>query len=135
MEKKDKKIDPKLINAADSARCMLMDRGYFVRNVLLIEENIIDVIALREGLVNSEKIRVRLIVPNRQGGLGTIPIKTFFREQSMVHDVKGFLISLGPISLQAKRLVEKENLNVLTEEWLKGNSNFDKNREISDISC
>ena len=124
MEKKTLDINPLLVEAANSTRRMLMNRRYFVRDVLLIDENVMDVVAIKEGLIISEKWRIRLIIPPAHGGLGTIPVQAFFREQRRVHDVKGFMISLGPISIQAKRLIEKENIPVFPQSWLKENSDF-----------
>ena len=123
--KGQQKINPILQEATNVVRNMLMLKGFFVRDIFSMEKDIVDIIAIREGLLNSERWRIRIIEPSSYGGLSTIQIKEFFRDQAMVHDLKGMIISLGPISSQAAKLIEKRRLNVYGLDWLKTNTGFD----------
>ena len=103
---------------------MFMLKGYFVRDIFSVDKDTVDVIAIREGLMNSERWRIRLIIPSQYGGLSTIQIRDFFRDQAKVHDLRGLMISIGPISAQGASLIRKRNLNVRDMKWLEANSDF-----------
>lgn len=119
------KISPVLRSATNAVRKMLMHRGYFVRDIFAVDKDKVDMVAIREGLMNSERWRIRLILPHEYGGLGTIQTREFFREQARVHNLKGMIISLGPVSYQAAKVIEKHGFNVCGLEWLESNTDFD----------
>ena len=124
-KKQPKELDEKLVNAVNASRNMLMHKGYFVRDAINVDENTVDLIAVREGLIHSERMRMRLMQPSGGGGLGLPPIRVFFKEQARVFGLKGILVSLGSISKQARRYIDKHGLNVFDEKWLSEKSDFE----------
>jgi len=121
MKEKELKIVPELVDSANDLRQILMKRGYFVRGLYLVDENTVDVVAIRETITNSERWRIRLIIPPAYGGLTTTQVRTFFHDQSKIHDLDGFIISLGSISNQAKQLIEKRGFPVFSKSWFTEN--------------
>ena len=122
-----KEPQPLLVNAVDSARKMLMDRSYYVKEVITASDFEIDLIAIREGLIHSERLRLRLVLQDSKSGLGLEAVKRFFQGQARVFGIKGILISLTPISKQAKKMVDKYDLYVFGPDWLIENSDFNPN--------
>jgi hypothetical protein len=112
-----KELDLKLAKAVDESRKLLMNLGYFVRDVLAVDENTVDVFALKESLLESEKIRIRIVNPT--GGVLTIQtVKNFFAEQARVFDVKGMLVSLNTIPKQTEKFISERELPVFGPNWL-----------------
>jgi hypothetical protein len=119
---KEKDPDPLLVEGVNVVREMLMNRGYFVKDVFQVSEEIIDLIALREGLLHSDRLRVRLILPVSKGGLSIPAVRQFFADQAKVFNLEGLIISMGPIPLQTQQFIAKRNLNVRDLEWFKDNA-------------
>ncbi|MBU1023423.1 hypothetical protein KKB99_03950 [bacterium] len=124
-----KEPPPLLVNAVNSTRKMLMHRGYYIKEVITASDFEIDLIAIREGLIHSDRLRMRLVLHDAKSGLGLESVKRFFQEQARVFGIEGILISLTPISKQAKKMIEKYGLNVFGPDWLKENSDFDPNEK------
>lgn len=120
-----KEPPPLLVNAVDSTRKMLMHRGYYVQKVIAASDFEMDLIAIREGLLHSDRLRMRVIYQDSKSGLGLEAVRRFFQEQARVFGIEGILISLTPISKQAKKMINKYGLNVFGPEWLIKNSDFD----------
>lgn len=112
-----KELDLKLTGAVDESRKLLMNLGYFVRDVLAVDENTVDIFAMKESLLESEKIRIRIV--SQSGGVLTIQtVKNFFSEQARVFDVKGMLISLNTIPKQTEKYISERELPVFGPNWL-----------------
>ena len=123
-KREPKDIDPLLISGVNSVRKMLMNKGYFVKDVLEIDESTVDIIAIKESLMNSERLRVRLVVTEKQSGLSIPAIRQFYSEQARIFGLKGLLISLSPISMQAQKYIERNQLDVKDINWLKKNADY-----------
>jgi hypothetical protein len=129
-----KELDSKLTAAVDESRKLLMNLGYYVRDVLAVDEYTIDIFALRESLLESEKIRIR-IVKSSGGGLTTQTVRIFFAEQARVFDVKGILISLDSIPKQTQKFISERELPVFGSNWLEKWTDYassGKKQEIDD---
>ncbi len=105
-------------------RKMLMNRGYFIRDVISASENEIDIIAIREGLLHSEKMLMRIVLPEGKGGLGINTVKKFFSSQAKVFNLKCVLVSLSFVSKQTLRYIRHREYIVYDMEWLKSNTDF-----------
>ena len=123
-KKQPKEHNPVLKSGVDAVRKMLMDRGYFIRNVISVSESEIDIVAIREGLLHSEKMLIRIVQPDQKGGLGTNTIKRFFSSQEKVFNLKCVLVSLSFVSRQVLRYIRRHEYTVFDLKWLKSNTDF-----------
>ena len=124
-KKQPKEHDPVIKSGVDAARKMLMNRGYYIRDIISVSENEVDLIAIREGLLNSEKMIMRIVLPEKEGGLGINTVRNFFARQARVFDVKCVLVSLAYISKQTQRYVRKRDYAVYDKGWLMSNTDFE----------
>ena len=130
-----KELDSKLAKAVDESRILLMNLGYFVRDVLAVDESTIDVFAMKESLLESERIRIRIVSSSSDSPLTIQTVKNFFAEQARVFDVKGMLISLNTIPKQTEKYIIERELPVFGPNWLKKWTDLAlgvKNKKIGD---
>ncbi len=124
-KKQPKEHDPVIKSGVDAARKMLMNRGYYIRDIISASDNEVDLIAIREGLLNSEKMIMRIVLPEKEGGLGINTVRNFFARQARVFGVKCILVSLAYISKQTLRYVRQRDYAVYGKEWLIANTDFE----------
>lgn len=122
--KEPKEPDKELVRGVDSARKLLMHRGYFVRDVITVSDSEIDIVAIREGLLDSERMLMRIVLPDKKGGLDSTTAKRFFSSQEKVFNLNCVLISLSHISRQTLRFIKRREYSVYGEKWLKENTDF-----------
>jgi hypothetical protein len=124
-KKQPKEHDPVIQSGVDAARKMLMNRGYYIRDIISASDNEVDLIAIREGLLNSEKMIMRIVLPEKEGGLGINTVRNFFARQARVFGVTCILVSLAYISKQTLRYARQRDYAVYDKEWLKANTDFE----------
>ena len=113
-----------LLHGVDAMRKMLMNRGYFVREVISVSDDEVDILAIREGLLDSERMLMRIVLPDVKGGLGVNIVKRFFNGQKKVFNLKCVLVSLSFITSQAKKYIRKSEYSVYDLKWLEENTDF-----------
>ena len=95
-----------------------------MKDIIAVDDRVVDIFAIRESLLESKKLRVRIINQDGGGGLSISYVRSFFSQQARVFDLDGVLISLEPISMQAKKYIDRKNLKVFGPEWLEKQTDY-----------